>query len=336
MCYYNSGLCAHKKGNYEYFNYEEHTLTFLQKSLDSLDKALTTGYSYSPNILETYILINMYLQNHEEALIAYYRLIALPDEMHKAHPVNMKRMHTVYLTALQRTGKDEEFSKAMEEKRKKALLVNEKLAARVRAAQQAYQAEQQALAAQKADTTREHKPKSISQTAPDTSQEYIPPSQPEKYTPPVVREKKKTKGTGNPQKVLQEKEIKAPAPPSSLISIEEITPNKNAIETFYKLFDKYKNNVRSDSNVKISATEIDSFFEVLEQPFEKSNGISHQKVTLKSQTFGSNIGDQMVILTSKSYLKPEQIKDLRLAFIAMRVVPADKEIRTNLHAEGAI
>lgn len=335
VTYNNAGLVT-QKGDYQEFVYAEHTTAFLQRSLDYLDKALVIGNSHIPLILDAQILMHMYLKNYDAALKTYHQLIALPEEMHRAHPVNMKRMHTVYLTALQKAGKDEEFSRAMEEKRKKVLLANEKLAARVKAAQHAYRAEQQALAVQKEEATRASAPKQTAQETADATYEYTPFSQPERYTPPVVIEKKKTRKAANPQENPQTKRNKTPVRTSSLISIEEITTNKNAIGTFYKLFDKYKNNVRSDSNVKISATEIDSFFEALEQPFEKSNGTSHQKATIKAQTFGSDIGDQMVILTSKSYLKPEQIKDLRLVFIAMRVVPADKEIRTNLHAEGSL
>jgi hypothetical protein len=118
--------------------------------------------------------------------------------------------------------------------------------------------------------------------------------------------------------------------------MENLTHNKTTIATFYKLFDKYRNDIRSDSNVKISLTEITSFLESLNQKFETSNASSHQKVTLNFQNAGSSMGDQMVILTSKTYLKPEQIKDLRLAFIEMRIVPDDPKIQKKLREEGLL
>ena len=148
--------------------------------------------------------------------------------------------------------------------------------------------------------------------------------------------KKKKKDTPNPQysstKVKEQPSINRP-----LIQIEQITTNKNARDIFKRLFSKYEPNIRSDKNVKISLNEISSFYDALDQDHDPSKGKGgHNKTTLNFQQFGSTMEDQMVIMSHKNYLIPEQIKDIRMAFITARIVPNDARVIQKLKDEGLL
>lgn len=157
-------------------------------------------------------------------------------------------------------------------------------------------------------------------------------SGPEKYVAPQVRVKTKKKGTPDPKRAVTQTTKVTPAlPPRQLLHIEDLTTNGNAHETFYKLFAKYRNDVRSDKKVKISVYEIRSLFKALKQDFNPRAGKgSHKKGTLNFQEVGSEMDEQMVTLTKAIYLKSYQIKKLRLAFIKAGVIPDDTPIEQKL------
>lgn len=150
------------------------------------------------------------------------------------------------------------------------------------------------------------------------------------------KEKKKTKGTADPNKATTQSSCLQPETNTmNFIFIENLTSNKNAQNTFNKLFDKYKNQIRSDKNVVISLNEINALFIALRQEFDPSKGKgSHKKVTLNFQFVNPTLEEQMITLTNKTYMKPEQIKALREGFINVGLVPNDFDLIERLKNEG--
>lgn len=156
----------------------------------------------------------------------------------------------------------------------------------------------------------------------------------EKKTEITPQKKVKIKTHGVPeQKIVITPLLKETLVPVSrlILYIENATDNKTAQKVFYKLFSKYKNDVLSDKNVKISIYEINLLFTALKQGFDPAGGKgSHKKGTLNFKEFGSEMEEQMLIFTKDTYLKPYQIKKLRLAFLNAGIIPNDEVIESKL------
>ncbi|MFO0525998.1 MAG: hypothetical protein ACK5YY_06965 [Alphaproteobacteria bacterium] len=154
----------------------------------------------------------------------------------------------------------------------------------------------------------------------------------------LSKEKKKTRRPSQPHPQAQGGPQEKPQgeQPSTLY-IEDVTTNKQAVATFYRLFSKYLPDIRSDKKVTISLHEVRSLFKALGQNYDPKAGKgSHKKGTLKFEETPTPLEEQMVILTKSAYLKPYQIKKLRTAFLKSGVVPKDAQILHKLRQEGLL
>lgn len=157
----------------------------------------------------------------------------------------------------------------------------------------------------------------------------------------LSKEKKKTRAPAQPhhpqaQGSCQEQPQAQGEQPSTLY-IEDVTTNKQAVATFYRIFSKYLPDIRSDKKVTISLHEVRSLFKALGQNYDPKAGKgSHKKGTLKFEETPTPLEEQMVILTKSAYLKPYQIKKLRTAFLKSGVVPKDPQILHKLRQEGLL
>lgn len=144
----------------------------------------------------------------------------------------------------------------------------------------------------------------------------------------LPKEKKKTKGTADPQLVNEQPnctQVKSLSQP--LFYIENITTNKNAWDTFYKLFTVHPKGKTFDNEVQIPLTKIHSLFKAMKQEYDPSKAKgSHKKGNLNPKKWGSPMEEQMVVLTNKTHLKEYHIIHLREAFVNVHIVPNDPTI----------
>ncbi|MGI4850715.1 MAG: hypothetical protein ACRYGR_02095 [Janthinobacterium lividum] len=100
--------------------------------------------------------------------------------------------------------------------------------------------------------------------------------------------------------------------------------NSKAYKIFCKFFERYEFNIK-DTQVRISMEEVETLMNHLDQDMDRSKGKgSHTKITLNFQenNFENFYEEQMMILANHTYLKPYQIKQLRLKFIQNGLYPS--------------
>lgn len=130
----------------------------------------------------------------------------------------------------------------------------------------------------------------------------------------ALKEKKEKKVT-DPQSPKQNRDF---------TQIEELTTNKNAQETFYKLFSFHQRGNCFDNAVKISHFEIQSLFDAFGMDFDSSRGKgSHKKGSIDATDAGGT-EKSVIHLTKSTYLKPYLIKKTRKAFLRAGIAPNDE------------
>lgn len=157
----------------------------------------------------------------------------------------------------------------------------------------------------------------------------------EKYNPQEWKVKIKKRGTPNRgRETSQPGSLESPPNETHYISINGLITNKNAIKTFKKLFSFHQRANCFDNEIKISLHKITALFQALHQDFAllKGHG-SHKKGTLNFQAVGSDMEEQMIILTKAMYLKPYQIRQIREAFFNAGIVPEDTKIIEKLEED---
>lgn len=233
-----------------------------------------------------------------------------------------------YQCVLKEAGKTEELNKSLFSEQEKAIKISldkakakeEDQAKRVKAGIKAQQALSQ--------STNQPMPqkKTITPTGP-ISCNFEPPCVTESSSSKGNEEavapkkvKKKTKGQAHPAKSVSQSHSEQPKTVRQPVRfIENLTDNKNAWKIFHRLFTLHGRNKNCfDNNVKITLHEVDSLFCALKQDFDSSKGHgSHTKATLEGK---------MLIFSKTVNLIPEQIIDLRKAFIKTGIMPNDPEL----------
>lgn len=320
----------------------------LEKGEESLKKIFFLNSDPEPKVYSDLLTAQMFLGKYEGAL-STLNLLRNPS-IEKINEYDLKDdyyrdMQKLYIQVLQLAGKTEEVKEVLLKKNEKVLRRNPKIAGLIKLAQAKHQEalKKKALLKQEKDELQKKiagRMQILNKEALEEKENF--PNTPFQYT----EKSQKAKSEERKEKVKTHKStqqepaqvIAEPEPRASLIHIETLTNNKNAWKTFYKLFDKYRNDVKSDKNVTITVTEIQAFFKALDQEYNVSKGHgSHAKATLDLKKYGSKINDQMLIFKHViANLIPEQIDDLRFAFINARIVPNDPELIKKLEKEGLL
>lgn len=277
---------------------------------------------------------NIKCQNYDdksvEALHEALQMISMNHEGYNSFVLS-------YQCVLQEAGKTEKLHAFLLSEQEKAIKVSldkakVKEEAQAKRTKAGIEAQRAALRSQSTNQPMPQK-KTITPTGP-ISCNFEPPcvtessnSKREEEAVTPKKEKKKTKGQGNPAKSVSQSHSEQPKTVRQPVRfIENLTDNKNAWNIFHRLFTLHERNKNCfDNNVKITLHEVDSLFCALKQDFDSSKGHgSHTKATLEGQ---------MIIFSKTVNLKPEQIIDLRKAFIKAGIMPNDRDLIKKLRED---
>ena len=324
----------------------------LEEAIELLESVLKHSSSFNMvTCLANICLCLLKLERYDEVLIKSKEALDLFSKSTNVHHSNKFKptrsgLKKYYNIALKETGGEKYFEELLLKKQRKALETNKHIAKLIMSSKEEKKSRIEhgkngekkhhntpRASNQIKDGANFHYKNELQNSSFDNERIEENKSSLTKYEPPAVKLKKKTRGTPHQQIVSPQSQCVAQTKPSNtpFIHIDQLTLNKNAHNIFNRLFAKYDPNIKSDSNVQISLGEINCLFKALKQDFDSSKGHgSHKKLTLDFHK------EQMIILTHKIYLKPEQIKALRLAFINSHIVPNDLEIIEILKKDGLL
>lgn len=288
--------------------------------------------------------------SNEEAFKIMKNIVEKPTHVKKSEGLEPYVVEETYQCVLEKVGKLDELTELLLKKQEKILAKRLDIEKKQANAVKKFQAENKEYYQQHQNTTNNtnnissKKPRTLNTTArtsTTTSSASLfldVSSQKEKYVVPEIKEKKKTRPETSPtQQVIKEALSLNQIENTHHIYIEDLTQNKNARETFNKLFTFHQKKDCFNNEVKISLHEINSLFYALNQKVDSSQGKgSHTKVTLNLQEAGSVMEEQMIILTKTTYLKDYQIKQIREKFVKAGVVPNDSTVIVRLKADGLL